>query len=912
MTGQSFYEKPIINSPYGFPGRHWQLDESGIPTDEIIGTRRRSEFISPVPKPRNPPKGKGKGKQGELVLDEGGDLSDKDQEYTTSRVINEVRSYVGQWRNLPRPEDWMVTPQTARLLQHWRGHDFKGVRPFFCQIEAVETAIWLAEVAPRAGKRPRQIVEALKSANAEANPGLFRIALKLATGAGKTTVMAMLIAWQTVNAVRSPNSRLFTRGFLIVAPGITIRERLRVLQPNDPDSYYRTRELVPMDMRRDINAAKIVITNYHAFKHRERIHLSKGTRTALGGWQHEEVPTQETEGQVVQRVAGDLMGLSHVIVINDEAHHCYREKSESGVNEQKLTAEEKAEGKENNQAARLWISGIEAVKRKIGASAVYDLSATPFFLRGSGYAEGTLFPWTMSDFSLMDAIECGIVKLPRVPITDNMAAKDAPIYRELWKHVGKELPKKARGKQQLDPQKLPNLLISALKALYGHYEKTYRAWQEAGIDVPPVLIIVCQNTAISKLIYDYVAGFHREGPDGSETPVPGTCELFRNFEPDSDVAVRPRTLLIDSQQLESGEEIGKDFKALAAEEIERFRAEVAERDGAEAARRITDEDILREAMNTVGKKGRLGSGIRCVVSVSMLTEGWDANTVTHILGVRAFGTQLLCEQVVGRALRRQSYDLNEEGLFNAEYADILGIPFDFTAKPQVTKPAKPRETVHVHAIRPERDACEIRFPQVLGYRVELPDGRLEAHFSEDSVLTISPDFVGPVKTRNQGIIGEGVDLEINLPEASRRNNIAYELTKHIIYEKYREPGEPPKFNLFGKLKPIVRRWLDEGCLKTTGGTVPGQVLYPSIKDDAAEKIVAAIAASPGGTPRVKAVVDPYNPEGTTSHVSFNTSKEPRWQTDPRKCHVDWVVCVTATGRWSSAASLRPIRGSSPT
>ena len=314
---------------------------------------------------------------------------------------------------------------------------------------------------------------------------------------------------------------------------------------------------------------------------------------------------------------------------------------------------------------------------------------------------------------------------------------------------------------------------------------------------------------------------------------------------------------------------------MAADELDRFRREVAERDGPAAAAKITDEDILREVMNTVGKKDRLGGEIRCVVSVSMLTEGWDANTVTHILGIRAFGTQLLCEQVVGRALRRVSYEPGEDGLFRAEYADIFGIPFDFTAPQNVTKPARPRETVHVHAIRPERDACEITFPVVTGYRAELPDGRLDARFSEGSRLTISPEVVGPVKTRNQGIIGEGVDMVVELPEASRRNHIMYELTKYIIYEKYREPGEDPKFTLFNQVKRVVRRWLDEGYLTTTGGTVPGQVLYPKVIDHAAEKITAAIAAAPGGTPLMKAIVDPYYPPGFQRYVASHLAGHPR-------------------------------------
>src|SRR5205807_1519188 len=218
---------------------------------------------------------------------------------------------------------------------------------------------------------------------------------------------------------------------------------------------------------------------------------------------------------------------------------------------------------------------------------------------------------------------------------------------------------------------------------------------------------------------------------------------------------------IDSEQLEAGDALDSNFRTMAADEIERFRREMVERTGDQrSAETITDQELLREVMNTVGKPERLGGSIRCVVSVSMLTEGWDANTVTHVLGVRAFGTQLLCEQVIGRALRRQSYDLNDEGLFNVEYADIFGIPFDFTAKPVIAPPQPPRETIQVRAVSPERDPLEIRFPRVEGYRIELPEERLSADFNEESILVRSPDIVGPSITRNSGIIGEGVDLSL--------------------------------------------------------------------------------------------------------------------------------------------------------
>jgi type III restriction enzyme len=681
--------------------------------------------------------------------------------------------------------------------------------------------------------------------------------------------MAMLIAWQTVNAARHPQSRRFTRGFLVVAPGLTIKDRLRVLQPNDPDAYYASRELVPGDMLEDIKRAKIVITNYHAFKLRERVELSKGGRSLLQG-RGEALDTLESEGQMLQRVMPDLMGMKNVLVLNDEAHHCYREKP-GDKEDDELKGDERKEAEKNNEAARLWIFGLEAVNRKLGVARVIDLSATPFFLRGSGYAEGTLFPWTMSDFSLMDAIECGIVKLPRVPIADNIPGGEMPMFRNLWEHIRARMPRRGRGQAEaLNPLDLPPQLQTALDALYGHYAQTFVLWAEKKVVVPPCFIVVCNNTSTSKLVYDYISGFQRQNQDGSTTFVSGRLELFRNHDQHGNPLARPRTLLIDSEQLESGEGLDANFRAMAADEIARFRNEVLQRGGKladdlRAGKELDDVTLLREVMNTVGKRGQLGADIRCVVSVSMLTEGWDANTVTHVLGVRAFGTQLLCEQVIGRALRRQSYEPAEDGLFPVEYADVLGIPFDFTAKPVVAPPQPPRETIQVKAVRPERDALEIRFPRVEGYRTELPEERLTAEFNDDSVLELTPELVGATETRNSGIIGETVDLNLVHTGDVRPSQVVYELTSHLLLTRWRDANGEPQLHLFGQLKRIARQWLDT-CLVCKGGTYPAQLKYKTLADRACEASWPASRA-------------PWKASGRSRPCSMPTT---RWA-PPRAC-----------------------------
>jgi type III restriction enzyme len=888
---EDFFRRPILNSPYDYPAQHWELDSTGQPTQNVAASRRRADFITPIPKPK-----KRKASQGELHLEDEKGLSTAKQQYDLTSIINQVRGAVDAWRKLPEGS-WAVTPETARLLKHWRHHDFGGVRPFFCQVEAVETAIWLTEVAPNisAGK---VLLDYLGGANRDANPELRRLALKLATGAGKTTVMAMLIGWQTLNAIRRPGSRHFSRGFLIVAPGLTIKDRLRVLQPNDPDSYYRERELIPNDLLPEMQHAKIVITNYHAFRLRERMELSVGGRALLQGRTGEELVTAETEGQMIQRVMPELMGFRHIVVLNDEAHHCYREKP-TEPDEEELKGEARQEAERNSKAARQWISGLEAVNRKLGKDGqssiarVFDLSATPFFLAGSGYAEGTLFPWVMSDFSLMDAIECGIVKLPRVPVAENIPGDEMPLYRNLWENIRKDMPKKGRGQSQdLDPDKLPIKLQTALQALYGHYEKTFELWQQRGINVPPCFIIVCQNTAISKLVYDYVSGFSRKNADGTATQHNGRLALFQNYDPVTlNPYPRPNTLLIDSEQLESGEKLDETFRTFAADEIERFRREKVERTGdPHAADAITDQDLLREVMNTVGKAGQLGAQVRCVVSVAMLTEGWDANNVTHILGIRAFGTQLLCEQVIGRALRRQSYQLNDDSRFDAEYADIFGVPFDFTAKPVVSPPQPPRETIQVKAVRPERDALEISFPRVDGYRIELPEERLSAVFDEDSKYVLTPDIVGPTNTTTSGIIGEQANIDVKHLKNVRPSTLLMNITTHLLYSKWRDPGDEPKLHLFSQLKRIVRQWLDT-CLVCKGDTYPAMLMYRQLADHACERIHAGINATSGEGRVVKVLLDPYNPTGSTSYVRFNTGRPERWSTNgpPPKNHVNWVI-----------------------
>lgn len=886
---------PIINSPFDEPAHHWALDARGQPLPEKREGRRPHQYVVPVARSRK------LGAQAELALDP----SDTSQ----NTLVKLVRPKVDAWRRLP-PSEWGVTPETERLLKWWRDREVRKFPFFFCQLEAVETIIWLTEVASKEFK------EAIREANDKANPGLFRLAAKMATGSGKTTVMAMLIAWQAVNAARRPNSPRFTNGFLIVTPGITIRDRLRVLKPEEPSNYYSDpdRKIAPPDMMPDLLKARVVLTNYHAFQPREQVKMPAGTRALLGERTVEDTEDglkvsvgaktfPETASHVIQRIARELMGLRRIIVLNDEAHHCYRERPPEQSEERRLTAEESTEAKANSEAARVWISGIEAFSRHFDLLGVYDLSATPFFLRGSGFAEGTLFPWVVSDFSLMDAIECGIVKTPRLPVLDDAADSSIPKFRKLYESLPKKaLPSGRRSADKpLSPEDLDELLRGALEALYAHYEKTSAAWRDQGIDRPPVFIVVANNTATSKLIYDFISGY--KNPEGRL--VPGRLAEFSNIDPQS-VRWRssPKTILIDSFALEAGDSLPDDFRAVAALEIEEFRREVERRDGIAAAASLSDAQILREVMNTVGQPGRLGADVRCVVSVGMLTEGWDANTVTHILGVRAFGTQLLCEQVVGRGLRRVSYAVGPDGLLSPEYADVLGIPFDFTqdASPAVIKP--PPRMTRVRAWE-DRAAAEISFPNVQGYRVVFPPGPLVAQFTDDSRLTVTTSDV-PMETHVEPIVGEGITLTLDNYKSQRMKSVYFAVAGFTLSRYFKEDARPklvaagelpdrtPEGSIplhrFGELLKITERWFEE-CLETYGQEELKRLfLWRPMAQKAAERIARACAPQNLGVQHVRAIVNPYNESESTASVRFETSKSVLYQTAPTLCQVDYVVC----------------------
>jgi len=893
---QVIIDNPILNSPFEEPKRHFRFTEDGI-TNEIIEERRISAYFIPVAQPKK------KGKQ-----------IDFETEWTEDRLqenkfINQIRAKVAKWREGGYRD---VTKTTRYLLDYWRNPE-RDKKLFFCQIEALETAIYLAEVAQKCGDG--WIEKSLRQANESANAQLFRIAFKMATGSGKTVVMAMLIAWQALNKLANTQDARFADTFLIITPGITIKDRLRVLLPSDPQNYYRQRDVLPPDLCAELSKSKIIITNFHALKRREIISAGKLTKQILRQ-NGEQSAFTESPDQMVRRVCRELGNKKNIIVINDEAHHCYRRKSD--VEGEKLTGDERKEAQKREEEARVWISGIEAVKSKLGVKVVYDLSATPFFLKGSGYPEGTLFPWVVSDFSLIDAIEAGLVKVPRVPVADDSMTGAQPTYRNIWVRIREDLPRKGRRTEAISGgQKLPVELEGALNSLYGNYRKYYEQWEKntearaKGLTAP-VFIVVCNNTNVSKMLYDYIAGWEKEMSDGSKVAVPGKFDIFSNVE-NNKWTSWPNTILIDSEQLESGEAMSDEFKKVAATEIEEFKAECRARFPGRDVDEIEDEDILREVMNTVGKTGKLGENIRCVISVSMLTEGWDANTVTHVLGIRAFGTQLLCEQVVGRALRRMSYAVNDQGHFNPEYAEVYGVPFSFIpCSGAGGEVGPPPQFTHIRALA-DRIACEITFPRLVGYRYDLPKDTLKATFTNDSRLALSTADL-PTKTENAPIVGESSIHTLDDLKARRMNEVAFLLAKLTLEKYFRQDGlerkdhtKEHKFDnevqswLFPQVLGITKQWLDE-CVTCKDNTFPQLLLLVEWAHDAADRIYQSIVRSSEGENRILPILRPYDTIGTTRYVDFDTTR-PVYSTDPARCHVSHVVADTDSWEQKMAQTL---------
>jgi type III restriction enzyme len=935
-------DKPIICSPYDEPNDHW-LYNTQTGEASRAGTRRSASYWYKTERTGSA--------QSQLFAEE---------ERDDLPLVNKLREDVKRWREAKDPYKG-ASNVTKELLRHWADPKRRR-RLFFCQREAIETIIYLAELripgkSSRTGfktfslsddnlakllwgERPSLVDLASKTffptlIDRPLDPDLTplrRLGCKMATGSGKTVVMAMLISWAFCNRGVNRESRDFPNAVLVCCPNLTVKERLQVLRPENPDNYYAAFDLVPVNLRPHLQAGKVLVENWHGFAP-ESVHKEGDKCYAVVN------KGPETSETLARRVLGDLYDRMPIMVLNDEGHHCWRPapqavdsqeqeenelKPKKGRKKNALTKEEQEELESEAVEARIWLDGLDQINNCLGAdrpgiSICIDLSATPFYLRGSGYPEGQPFPWLVSDFGLVDAIESGIVKIPRLPVKDTAGKRDEagrpdPKYFRLWHNiVGSLQPSEKHGSGKPKAEMCYREAEGALKQIAGQWLERFRYIQQATPDqerVPPVLILVCDNVEIADYFYRKISGETEEevvtlqdvedveAGEDEETQTSkkdkpkkrvnyGQSAILSEF---SNTPTRKYTVRIDTKLLKDAEsEDPAKTKKIMAEELRRIIA-------------------------TVGKPGEPGEFVRCVVSVSMLTEGWDANNVTHILGIRAFGSQLLCEQVVGRGLRRMSYEpaWDEEEkkfLLLPEYADVYGIPFSvipFKGRPvnQSTPEDKPKNRVWS---LPDREEMELRFPIVEGYVFQLTKGLLRCDVDEIEPFGIDPRLeptatflrptTGYLDTQSGAVSFEFVQQDrTSYYGQTHFQSILFQITQLIIDDllaptkassdkKSRVMRLQSRHHLFPQVFSFVQGYV----WKKVGfnGVDPRELGLEKYVRLLVERLRDAIVPDDtAGEPPLLPILNRYRPCGSTAGVDFTTTRS---VTPTTKSHINAVV-----------------------
>ena len=916
-------DSPILNGPYDEPEFHYATTQDGNLDyqDKRPGRRIFASDTPQIPIGKQPQAGMF-------------DINDFVAQYR-DHLVNQLRERVGAWRQDGYPG---VTSRVTRdLLSFWFENPDRPAwqRLFYAQREAIETAIWLNEVADKSnpGTHALRELRQRQETTGHGEDVLPRIAFKMATGTGKTVVMACLVLYHYLNRTQYRNDTRYADYFLMIAPGVTIRDRLGVLRVDtqaatdrDAQDYYRQRTLVPPEyagLLAGLNA-RIVITNFHAFERRLISGNKKSPLDGKLGPDGRKVEAREDEALMLKRLLPSFKPGRRLLVINDEAHHCYLPQAKGRDTDEEHSATE-------NERAAVWFSGVRSVARRWQVRAVYDLSATPYYLAGSGWPAYSYFPWVVSDFGLIEAIEAGLVKIPFLPVDDSSQAIHEPVLRNLYEHCRDDLSAKgqrtkrkdareamglaAKGKAEVEaPPRLPPLLRTALEQFYRHYEAYDRGLREQGerardlYSAPPVFIVVCSNTTVSKEVYKHIAGYETADDDGVPHAVPGTLPLFSNFDPVTRAPRRrPPTLLIDSDALEHSGQVNEEFRRVFAPEIAAFKRDYRVSHPEKSVDDLRDSDLLREVVNTVGRPGKLGEHIRCVVSVGMLTEGWDANTVTHIVGVRAFGSQLLCEQVAGRALRRRQYFIDPKtGKFPPEYAHIIGVPFKFF-KGGATELPPPQDIKLLKAL-PERSELEIRFPNLIGYKIERAHDEVRSDFSGTPGFAIDFNRMPMNTALGTAFSGEREQLRTD-PEHLRDQEVVYWVASQVLSRYYRDEQGRPQLEKFGDLRRIAQRWYDTK-VELLGETDPRYKRLVRLEDPARVTAsvylgieAAAVNEGLAGEARIVPLLNRHNPSGSTSHVHAATAK-PVFGT--KKSHVNLVVADTDSWEQIAAKTFEQI------
>ena len=843
-------EQPILCSPYKEPDAHWIYDTQ---TGEAIRQpgRREAGYWYTTRRTGSA--------QMELFQEE---------ERDNLPFVNALREDVKRWRESKYEN---ATTVTKELLQHWALEDLPR-RLFFCQREAVETIIFLAEIR-HASKYTRfnpqftdaDLAKLIDTPNTPDLPDLIRYGCKMATGSGKTVVMAMLIAWAFCNRAKVPSDERFPAAALVVCPNLTIKERLQVLRP-EGENYYDEFNLIPTKLRPLLNRGQVLITNWHHFlpepPHKEG---DKTYKVVNKG--------EETPDIFAKRVLGELYDRAPIMVLNDEGHHAYRP---AGTN-RGLSAEAKAE----REAATVWIQGLDTMNKACGIKFCVDLSATPFYLQGSGHSEGTPFPWLVSDFGLVDAIESGITKIPRLPVSDSTGQPE-PKYFRLWKTILDAILPAERSRGKPKPEAVYREAQDALNTLASQWIERFEYIKQASDEkdkTPPVMIIVCDNTQIAEYFFQRISGetiAENVGENGNRRQrtrtVYGQVPVFHEELLNS--PGMKRTLRIDSKMLAN-----------------------AESPDPNKTKKQTEEE-LRKIVATIGKPGKQGAQIRCVVSVSMLNEGWDANNVTQILGLRAFNSQLLCEQVVGRGLRRMNYTPDPEtGLLTEEYVDVYGIPFSiipFKGRVKDARVPDDKPVNHVRAV-PRREAFEIRFPVVESYAFALRRNEIKADVETMEGLRIETEqnptdvFVKPAVGYQIGApttSGPGELIQQTRDEFYKTTHlqeikfwIAHSIVHKLVGDRNTapDPDSNPKLRFISRhrLFPQVFRLVDAYVEKKVdfGPCNPCELGLDKYKMRIVDRMMAAIEPNDteGETPLLP-ILNRYKPIGTSAAVDFFSTR----------------------------------------
>jgi len=831
----SSIDKLIINSPYEEPKQHWFYEREN--RDFYIKEGRRpAGYVMATPNSK--------------AFDDPGIFVEID-------TVNQIRPRVQAWRESGYPG---VTGITKRLLDHWQDpEERKDRRFFFCQLEAIETLIWLTE-APAAGKVGIDI----KGDGGE----IQRWCSKMATGSGKTIIMAMIIAWNFLNKVTNPTDSRFSKYALVVAPGLTVKSRLQVLYPTNEGNYYEEFNIVPASLMDKLRQGKIIIHNWHslAWDTQDKIDakIEKGYLRSVDKRKRTEISGKA----YVKQVLGEMSNARNIIVINDEAHHAWRINPEAVGKYKRIGAE-----KDSAETATIWIGGLDRIHQQRGILRCYDMSATPFSPSGKKAAEESLFSWIVSDFGLNDAIESGLVKTPRVVVRDD-SERTKELKSKLYHIYMNDEVKDDINRKADETEPLPDLVINAYYLLGKDWLETHKEWVKVGHKVPPVMITVANRTETSSRI--------KYAFDHNQILIPELCN--------SD-----KTLQIDSKVLNEAES-----------ETEAFEIQTKSDNGEPKLSKKQQAELLRKTVDSVGKMGEPGEQVQNVISVGMLSEGWDAKTVTHIMGLRAFSSQLLCEQVIGRGLRRVSYDTADDGFFEAEYVNIFGVPFTFLPHEggDGPPPPPPPPKTKIGPVSDKKEH-EITWPNIL--RIDhVFKPKLTLDWDKVKVLEIDPyesiteaELAAIIAGKANEHVRSAIGLE-QIAEETRIQTIVFRIASAIYNSEKRPEWKGSKEIFLAQVVRLVEQFIASDKIR-----VKHDLFH---QDDSKRKILIILNMTKiiqhiwteiraENTQRLTAIFDKERPIRSTSDVkTWYTSKPCEWVD---KSHISH--CVYDSGWEASEA-----------